>query len=445
MSKQMREMKDSGIEWIGEIPKEWNVIKNKYLISVLYSGGTPSATNGNFYCQEVGIPFVSISDMSNCSYVVKTAKHITESGIEDKKLQILPIGTILYSIYATVGAISELKVEATISQAILAIQLNSKIDKSFYKYNLTAMRDYIFSNASGNTQFNLNAEKVRNFYFVLPTFSAQRRIADYLDDKCGKIDRYIEQQKQVIEKLKAYKQSVITEAVTKGLDPTVPMKDSGVEWIGEIPEGWTIVKLGHIFSYLGGFAYNSNLYTDESDYQVVRIGNVKNYRLVLESNPVYISESTAKETSRYKLQSNTILFTMTGTKGKRDYFFTYLLTDNDVANKNLFLNQRVGCLIPTDDICPKYFDYLLKDNRILDSVFLYETGTANQGNLGIDSIKRTILQFPPVSEQRQIADFLDSKCSSIDAAIAEKQNLIEKLTEYKKSLIYEVVTGKKEV
>ena len=445
MSKQMREMKDSGIEWIGEIPKEWNVIKNKYLISVLYSGGTPSATNGNFYCQEVGIPFVSISDMSNCSYVVKTAKHITESGIEDKKLRILPIGTILYSIYATVGAISELKVEATISQAILAIQLNSKIDKSFYKYNLTAMRDYIFSNASGNTQFNLNAEKVRNFYFVLPTFSTQHRIADYLDDKCGKIDRYIEQQKQVIEKLKAYKQSVITEAVTKGLDPTVPMKDSGVEWIGEIPEGWTIVKLGHIFSYLGGFAYNSNLYTDESDYQVVRIGNVKNYRLVLESNPVYISESTAKETSRYKLQSNTILFTMTGTKGKRDYFFTYLLTDNDVANKNLFLNQRVGCLIPTDDICPKYFDYLLKDNRILDSVFLYETGTANQGNLGIDSIKRTILQFPPVSEQRQIADFLDSKCSSIDAAIAEKQNLIEKLTEYKKSLIYEVVTGKKEV
>ena len=149
----MMEMKDSGIEWIGEIPVDWKVIKNKYLLSLLYSGGTPSVSNNEFYCFEGGIPFVSISDMSTVDYVLSTQKRLTNSGIKDKNLKVLPNGTILYSIYATVGAVSELKIEAAISQAMLALQVNSKVDKSFYKYNLAAMKDYIFSNTNGNTQF----------------------------------------------------------------------------------------------------------------------------------------------------------------------------------------------------------------------------------------------------------------------------------------------------
>ena len=239
----MREMKDSGIEWIGEIPADWKVIKNKYLLSLLYSGGTPSVSNNDLYCFEGGTPFVSISDMSTVDYVLSTQKRLTGSGLKDKNLKILPIGTILYSIYATVGAVSELKIEAAISQAILALQVNSKVDKSFYKYNLAAMKDYIFSNANGNTQFNLNAEKVKNFYFVLPNVATQHHIANYLDRKCAEIDAIIAKQQQIIEKLKEYKLSVITEAVTKGLDPNVPMKDSGVKWIGKIPEHWKILKL----------------------------------------------------------------------------------------------------------------------------------------------------------------------------------------------------------
>lgn len=429
----MREMKDSGIEWIGEIPQSKQVLRNKYMF--LYEKGKlPFSTN----LDKQGFPYIGASDLDS-------DKDEYQTYTEDETLPEAQYNDLLVLWDGARAGLCGTHKTGKISSTIVRIRANEFVYQPFLYWYYKGFEKYMYQCVNGTTIPHMNRKYIEQIGFINWSIYEQHRIADYLDDKCGKIDRYIEQQKQVIEKLKAYKQSVITEAVTKGLDPTVPMKDSGVEWIGEIPEGWTIVKLGHIFSYLGGFAYNSNLYTDESDYQVVRIGNVKNYRLVLESNPVYISESTAKETSRYKLQSNTILFTMTGTKGKRDYFFTYLLTDNDVANKNLFLNQRVGCLIPTDDICPKYFDYLLKDNRILDSVFLYETGTANQGNLGIDSIKRTILQFPPVSEQRQIADFLDSKCSSIDAAIAEKQNLIEKLTEYKKSLIYEVVTGKKEV
>ena len=435
----MREMKDSGIEWIGEIPKEWNVIKNKYLISVLYSGGTPSATNGNFYCQEVGIPFVSISDMSNCSYVVKTAKHITESGIEDKKLRILPIGTILYSIYATVGAISELKVEATISQAILAIQLNSKIDKSFYKYNLTAMRDYIFSNASGNTQFNLNAEKVRNFYFVLPTFSAQRRIADYLDDKCGKIDRYIEQQKQVIEKLKAYKQSVITEAVTKGLDPTVPMKDSGVEWIGEIPESWVVVKATRLILSTQNGLTRRDLEKSNGNI-VLKLRNI-NSRGEIDYSEINRIVLSSKEVETYQLIDGDFLFVrVNGSRSLVGKCAIYNGISEIVAYNDHIIRVRLN------NFCDKdFFKWFLLSDVGKKEIDIHTSTSAGQFTISGDGLRNLNVILPKKEIQREIVVYLNQKCSSIDFAIEKKQALIEKLTEYKKSLIYEVVTGKKEV
>ena len=142
MAKTYDTYKDSGIAWIGNIPSGWSTIKNKYLYSLLYSGGTPTASEGKFYAEE-GCPFVAISDMSTTEYVTETKKHLTEDGIANKNLKILPSGTILYSIYATVGVVSELMIDATISQAMLAIELKSKINKSYYKYNLKAMKDYI--------------------------------------------------------------------------------------------------------------------------------------------------------------------------------------------------------------------------------------------------------------------------------------------------------------
>ena len=136
---------------------------------------------------------------------------------------------------------------------------------------------------------------------------------------------------------------------------------------------------------------------------------------------------------------------MTGTKGKRDYFYTLIVKDKHLQDKRLYLNQRVGCFRKKINIDERYFNYLLKEDKILDSIFLYETGTANQGNLGIETIKNTKLHFPLPKEQRQIADYLDKKCSKIDKVISEKEALIEKLTQYKKSLIYECVTGKRRV
>ena len=430
----MREMKDSGIEWIGEIPADWKVIKNKYLLSLLYSGGTPSVSNNDFYCVEGGTPFVSISDMSTVDYVLSTQKRLTDSGLKDKNLKILPIGTILYSIYATVGAVSELKIEAAISQAMLALQVNSKVDKSFYKYNLAAMKDYIFSNANGNTQFNLNAEKVKNFYFVLPNVATQRRIANYLDHKCSQIDAIIARQQEVIEKLKAYKLSVITEAVTKGLNPDVPMKDSGVEWIGEIPEHWDFRRIKNCCLIVD--CKNRTPDPDPNgEYIVVRTTCIRDGSFSYEGSYHTNAENFKEWTAKGQPQHGDIFFTREAPMGE-----ACLVPDAD----NLCMGQRVMFFRPLDGSDPRYILYSIYGPLAREYIDSKNKGST-VGHLKLGQVASLPLFYCPPQEQSEIANYLDRRCRAIDKVVDKKAEIVSRLANYKKSLIYEVVTGKKEV
>lgn len=425
----MREMKDSGVEWIGEIPKDWKVSKAKYFYDCLDGKRVP----------------IDSSQRENGQYPYWGAGSITDyvsNYLFDEELVLLgEDGAPFFDDTRPVAFLVSGKIWVNNHIHVLKVKKNFSARFLTHFLNIVDYGSYI----NGSILCKLTQSNMNSISIVYPILNKQERIASYLDSKCAQIDTIIERQQAVIEKLKEYKLSLITEAVTKGLNPDVPMKDSGVEWIGTIPEHWNLTKIGMVFDFIGGFAYNSELYCDKSDNQVLRIGNVKNGRLLLDSNPVYIDDEVAEDTRRFKVKEGSILFTMTGTKGKRDYFYTHLVTSKDVSKRNLFINQRVGCFIPKNGIDVGYYSYLLKDNHILDSIFAFETGTANQGNLGIDSIKRTILHMPPLVEQIAIREFLNNKCSAIDATISKKQALIEKLTAYKKSLIYEVVTGKKEV
>lgn len=438
MAKTYDTYKDSGIAWIGNIPSGWSTIKNKYLYSLLYSGGTPTASEGKFYTEE-GCPFVAISDMSTTEYVTETKKHLTEDGIANKNLKILPSGTILYSIYATVGVVSELMIDATISQAMLAIELKSKINKSYYKYNLKAMKDYIFSQANGNTQFNLNAEKVSNFVFCFPPLSEQQAIATYLNKKCGEIDSLISLQEEMISELQAYKQSVITEAVTKGLDPNVPMKDSGVEWIGEIPNGWKVMPIRSLFDKRK--QKNNPIISKERLSLSIGVGITK-----------YADKTTNLD--RFK-----------------DDFTAYQLAykDDIVLNSmNMIVgavgkSDFIGCVSPVyyvitakQNVSPDFYAYSLNTPKIRDvyhslgrGIYAIERGDGrvNTCRLKVPYYDFSIINMPvpPLSEQQAIASYLDEKTSKIDSLIALKQEKITELKDYKKSIIYEYVTGKKKV
>ena len=449
-------MKNSGVEWIGEIPDDWEVRKILNCLRKRISDGpheTPKYV-------ETGIPFISVDSLNDTEYVDFSFVNrfiSDEDYFEYNKKTNLEENDILFSKAATIGktAIVHADEKFMVWSPIAILKTNNSLDNRFLYFllNYDGLITHISYLGSINTQINVGMRELEQARIPLPPKETQQHIASYLDKKCSKIEETIQNQQRVIEKLKAYKQSLITEAVTgkvkivngKACAEYESYKDSGVEWIGKIPREWVCVQIKNIFRFLGGYAFNSEDYVDETEYQILRIGNVKDFKILFDASPVYISKETAFQVENFKLRPGYILFTMTGTRGKKDYFYTHEITKDDCKKKNLYLNQRVGCLIPKTDIDSSYFNYLLKDNLIKDSVFLNETGTANQANIGSEDVMKIKVHCPPKEAQKEIASYLDKKCTVIDTAIEQKQNLIEKLTEYKKSLIYECVTGKKAV
>lgn len=275
-----------------------------------------------------------------------------------------------------------------------------------------------------------------NLRLVKPPFNEQQQIADYLDKMCGEIDRVVETEKSLIERLKEYKQSVITEAVTKGLDKSVPLKDSGIEWIGKIPLHWEIQRLKQLISKPLQYGANESGEIYNEDYpRYIRITdiNVEDNSLK-EDGKLSLSIEKAKD---YILENNDILFARSGaTVGKT---FLYKSEYGLSAFAGYLIRAKINKKIRAQYL---YYYTLSKvyeewKNRIFIQATIQNIGANKYNNLEIS--------LPLFEEQKKIIDYLDKKCSEIDKAISGKEQLIEKLTEYKKSLIYECVTGKRKV
>lgn len=425
----MREMKDSGIKWIGVIPSAWRTARVKNVAETMQSGGTPDSSNDTFYVDiEGGIPWVAITDMSTTPYVKDTNKHISEEGRKSKNLIVFEPGTILYAMYASVGKVSELAVPATINQALLAIVLNSSIDGSFFKYALNAWEPYIISESNGTSQFNLNANKVANLCFPMPNRLEQESIVRYLDTKCAQVDTLIANVQFQIEKLKAYKQSMITEVVTKGLDPTVPMKDSGVEWIGEIPAHWKIQRGKALFKETEARS------ADGSE----ELLTVSQYTGITPRSQKNVTMFEALSLEGYKIceigdiAANT-MWLWAGAIGISEY-------RGVVSPSYNVYRQR------SNNFAPRYLDHLLRAPMLVQEYASLSTGIrASRLRLYPKDFFNIMFPVPPLEEQQAILDALNSKLSAVDRLIAIKQAKIEKLEQYKRSLIYEYVTGKREV
>lgn len=202
----------------------------------------------------------------------------------------------------------------------------------------------------------------------------------------------------LLQRIRKEKERLVKEGKLKKKDlESKPIEEDEIPF--EIPESWEWVRLGEIVEFIGGYAYDSHSFCAKTEYQVLRLGNVKNGHLLLSKSPVYISEQLATKTKAFRCEVNDILITMTGTRLKRDYFYSCLIQEKD---NNLFVNQRVGCLRPFDSFFSSYLSYCLKSKDVLDFVFQFETGTANQGNLGSTNILKTPIPIPPLAEQCRI-------------------------------------------
>ncbi len=425
----MREMKDSGVQWIGEMPSDWMTMRVKNVASKMQSGGTPDSSNDGFYVEkENGIPWVTIADMSTVSYVTDTGKYISEEAQKSKNLIIFQPGTILYAMYASVGKVAELSIPATINQALLAIELNTSVNGDFFKYALMAWEPYIISESSGTTQFNLNANKVANLRFPAPNVCAQKHIACFLNAKLGQANTLIANVQAQIEKLKDYKQSLITEAVTKGLNPIAPVKNSGVEWIGEIPAHWE-VKRGKVL-----FEESDARSADGSE----ELLTVSQYTGITPRSQKNVNMFEALTLEGYKIcdvgdiAANT-MWLWAGAIGVSAYSGVISPSYNVYRQK-------------AENFVPGYLDCLLRAPMLVQEYASRSTGIrASRLRLYPKDFLDIMFPVPPFGEQQEIMRVLSDKFAAVDKLIAIKESKIEKLEQYKKSLIYEYVTGKREV
>ncbi|HJD23830.1 MAG TPA: restriction endonuclease subunit S [Firmicutes bacterium] len=440
----MRKMKDSGIEWIGEIPEEWGIIKCKYILSVNTGGvwgdepkldgtdkvvlrSTEQTIDG--YWQIENPAQRNLTGINLSDYLIKPGDLlITKSS-----------GSELHIGKTTLADGYFLNHECYYSNFIQRIRCDGYASKlMWYLLNSSISREqFIYIQNSTSGLGNINSESISGLYLPIMSTFEQTRIAEYLDDKCGKIDRYIETQRAIIEKLKAYKQAVITEAVTKGLDPTVPMKDSGVEWIGEIPQGWERIKLKDICAFHNGDRSSNYPSPDEFiDEGIPFLGaeSLENFYVDV-SKAKHISMTKYNSMGGLKIQKNDILYTLRGSTIGKNAIASF--SDGTVASS--LMGIRAGERISAEFLLywmNSFCEYIQRDICINGST---------APNLSAENVKMFILYLPTFEEQLKISAYLKESCTEIDNLINNKKLLIDKLTEYKKSLIYEAVTGKKEV
>lgn len=427
----MSKMKDSGIEWIGKIPSNHSLLRLDMLTQCI-KGKKPLNDN----TEGIGLPCIGASEMNGAIPTIFTEEDLPTCKPND--ILILWDG-------ANAGLVAS-GLDGIVASTVARIRLlSSDYNCRFVYYVYKAAERYYKEKVGGTTIPHMNSKYLKETYILNFNLAEQQCIADFLDRKCAGIDDVLRKTRASIEEYKRLKQAIITEVVTKGIRGRRAMTDSGIEWIGMIPNTWHCRKIGNLFKYIGGYAFDSKTFQSEGCKQVLRIGNIKDDIIIESSNDVFIPTGIADTADKCRIKVGQILFTMTGTKGKGDYFYTVCINEEDVAPRDRYINQRVGAFEAKTELIPEYFNYVLKLTRVRQRVFLNETGTANQGNIGIEDLYRIALPVPPIDEQQEIAKYLAQKSSEIDSLIASKDALIKNLETYRKSLIYEYVTGKKEV
>lgn len=422
-------MKDSGIEWIGLIPDDWIIVKLKHLGQYINGFAFKPDDWGN-----KGHPIIRIQDLTNSS----NNTNFFEGVLPDRYL--ISDGDILVSWAATLDAFVWSKGRGWLNQHIFKAVPNETlvITEYFYWLIKEAMQNMNNDNKHGIVMQHVTLDVFDNFSVPLPSLIEQRRVAEYLKNKIKCIDRYIEKQQQIIKKLKEYKQAIITEAVTKGLGPNVKMKDSGIEWIGKIPEHWEIRKLRYLGSCVNGISKGGEYFG--TGYPFVSYGDVyKN--MELPHNVVGLVETTDEEREWYSVKEGDVFFTRTSeTIEEVALTSTCMQTIENATFAGFLIRFR-----PNTDLLSKEFSkyyFRCSKHRLF---FVKEMNLVTRASLSQELLKRLPVLLPAIEEQKQIANYLDKICSNIDSVINKKQSIIDRLSEYRKSLIYETVTGKMEV
>ena len=441
------QMKPSGIDWIGEIPCSWNIKRIKYLAQLKGRIGWQGLTSDEY--TDAGPFLITGVDFSDGGINWKICVHITEERWAEAPEIHIKNGDLLITKDGTVGKVAiveNLQEKASLNSGVLLIKTSDEYSKKFLYWVLLSEEFWTWfrlKNAGNSTIIHLYQNDFAEFSYTFPDITEQNAIADFLDKECAQIDSIAADLEKQIDLLQQYKKSLITETVTKGLDKSVPMKDSGVEWIGKIPAHWDFKRLKFMLENSSdsmkvgpfGSALSGSDFTDEGKW-------VYNQRVVLDNNfsenTTFVSEEKFQEMRSFAVYPGDILITTRGTIGK-------VAIVPEGANEGILHPCIIKFRVDKEMIIPELLQLIFNESDFVkDQITLMSNATTIEVIYSY-SLKDILLPVIPADEQEKIYGYLSKKCIAIDGIIAEKQKALATITNHKKSLIYEVVTGKKEV
>ena len=435
-------MKESGIDWIGQIPEEWESGKVKYF-SKISAGATPDRDNLLFWNGDIN--WMSSGEV-NQEIVKYTAETITNLALKKSSTKLLPIGTVMLAMNGqgkTKGTVAILAIETASNQSLASFIVDgNRLNNQYLYYFFKAGYSYI-RGLKGEDRDGLNLQLVSNITVLLFDIKEQQKIADFLDKKTAQLDKVKSLLEEQIQKLKDYRSSLIYETVTKGLDKTVPMKDSGIDWIGQVPEGWGVSKLKFTLEKVSNNIKVGPFGSSLSGDAIRSSGKwVYNQRNVLDNNftetDTFISDAKWKELKNFSVVSGDILLTTRGTIGRiaivpKDYFEGIL--------HPCLMKFRVDSHI----VQPRLIKYFFNDTTLVKEQLKFLSNSTTIDVIYSYNLKNIIIPIIPLEEQYGIVEYLDKQCSNVDALIKVKQEQIDNINKQRQTLIYDYVTGKRRV
>ncbi|MBQ4428628.1 MAG: restriction endonuclease subunit S [Clostridia bacterium] len=430
-----RPLKDSGVEWIGEIPEEWKIVRIKNLADTTQEN---AFIDGDWIespdISDAGIRYLTTGNVGDGVFKRQGNGYISgETFIRLNCKYAYPNDFIIARLNAPYGRACILPSDE--EKYVLAVDiviLRTLEDKRFLCYlsQCAGYQKSVEDEAKGTTMKRISRTNLGRIYMPIAPIHEQRRIADFLDRRCAEIDGVIEATKKTIEEYKALKQSIITEAVTKGVRGARPMKDSGIEWIGEIPEEWECKPIKYLVSYNDEvIAENTDL---DFEFDYIEIGSVEYGKGITEMQHLFFKDAPSR--ARRIVQANDIIVSTVR---------TYLKAVAAVTERETPLIASTGfVVIRPQAVNPIFLKYAILSDAIISSIEAHSTGISYPA-INASQVVQFKIPLPKSEEQLLIAEYLDEKCGEVDRLIDIKQQLLTELETYKKSVIYEYVTGKR--
>lgn len=425
--------KDSGVEWLGMVPEGWEVFSLRRVADSVKTGTTPQGAQ-DYHFDADGYPWYTPSDFSDELHLTTASRNLSPLGVAEVK--IFPPNTVMIvGIGATMGKVGIAQQKSSCNQQINAIEFSPKVNPFFGMYFLATRKTYLHKCGKFTTLPILNQDETKNIIVCLPPLPEQNTITAFLDQQCAQIDSLIEKKQHMLDLLDEKRRAVITQAVTRGLDPTVPMKDSGVEWLGMVPNGWKVGRVAFGYDIMLGKMLQPSP-NSEKDIAVpyYRAMNVQWEKI---DSDLKVMWATPEEIRTFSVRQGDLLVCEGGEVGRAAIINLPIdeptIIQNALHRVRAFKDCNVGYLLRLLEHVASADWFSVLCNK---STIAHFTG---------EKFKALKCPLPPLPEQQTIADYLDAQCAAMDSQRKNVQKSIELLREYRASIIAHAVTGKIDV